>query len=145
MINDPSESEETKKNKQKALELISNRTISKDLLSQVNKYIILFIIQFWKQISGSNKEKENYPDYYKNILNDYLDTIPSKHKEIIEKDLSRTFPDDEYFKNIDNINKLRNILIAYSRRNDSVGYCQGFNFIVGRILEIIDNEVIYNI
>ena len=38
------------------------------------------------------------------------------------------------------LNKLRNILVCYSIRNSSIGYCQGMNFIVGRLLRIIDNE-----
>jgi len=38
------------------------------------------------------------------------------------------------------IKKLRNILLAFSRRNVSIGYVQGFNFIVGRILKIVANE-----
>ena len=46
-----------------------------------------------------------------------------------------------FFKDEKIINKLKNILLAYSRRNISVGYSQGFNFIVGKILKIIDNEV----
>jgi hypothetical protein len=37
--------------------------------------------------------------------------------------------------------KMRNILVCYSIRNNSIGYCQGFNFIVLRILEIMQNEV----
>jgi hypothetical protein len=37
--------------------------------------------------------------------------------------------------------KLKNILICYSIRNNSIGYCQGFNFIVLRIIEIMQNEV----
>lgn len=41
----------------------------------------------------------------------------------------------------ENLKKLENVLLAYSRRNDSVGYCQGFNFIVGRILLDFPNEV----
>ena len=36
---------------------------------------------------------------------------------------------------------MKNILISYSRRNLTIGYCQGFNFIVGRILKIVENEV----
>ena len=36
---------------------------------------------------------------------------------------------------------MHNILLAYSRRNANVGYCQGFCFIVGRLLEIISDEV----
>jgi len=37
---------------------------------------------------------------------------------------------------------MKNILLAYSRRNISIGYCQGFNFIVGRLLKIFEKEVI---
>ena len=36
--------------------------------------------------------------------------------------------------------KLKNILICYSIRNTSIGYCQGMNFIVCRLLLIMDNE-----
>jgi hypothetical protein len=35
---------------------------------------------------------------------------------------------------------LKNVLLAYSRRNISIGYCQGFNFIVGRLLKVFNNE-----
>ena len=38
------------------------------------------------------------------------------------------------------LTKLKNILICYSIRNTSIGYCQGMNFIVGRLLLIMDNE-----
>ena len=38
------------------------------------------------------------------------------------------------------LEKLKNILMCYSIRNTSVGYCQGMNFIVGRLLLIMDNE-----
>ena len=38
------------------------------------------------------------------------------------------------------LTKLKNILICYSIRNSSIGYCQGMNFIVGRLLLIMDNE-----
>ena len=38
------------------------------------------------------------------------------------------------------LDKLKNILMCYSIRNTTVGYCQGMNFIVGRLLLIIDNE-----
>ena len=38
------------------------------------------------------------------------------------------------------LTKLKNILMCYAIRNTSIGYCQGMNFIVGRILLIMDNE-----
>lgn len=67
--------------------------------------------------------------------------IPSPIEEIIKLDLNRTFPSDPFFKQEKNILKLKNVLVTYSRRNITLGYCQGFNFIVGRIMKIIDNEV----
>ena len=83
----------------------------------------------------------NFPNYYHNILNNYPDYIPSIFEQAIEKDLNRTFPEEEFFQKKENIDKLRNILLAFSRRNSSIGYNQGFNFIVGRILEVMEDEV----
>ena len=97
---------------------------------------------FWFIASGAKREMLNFPDYYKNILNNYPDYVPSLFEQTIEKDLTRTFPDEDFFKQKENLNKLRNILIAFSRRNASIGYNQGFNLIAGRILEIVKDEVI---
>ena len=38
------------------------------------------------------------------------------------------------------LEKLKNVLICYSIRNTSVGYCQGMNFIGGRLLLIMGSE-----
>jgi hypothetical protein len=56
------------------------------------------------------------------------------------KDIPRTRA-ETLKNNKDYEQKLKNILICYSIRNNSIGYCQGFNFIVCRILEIMQNEV----
>ena len=101
------------------------------------------------------------PNYYNNLLNNYPENIPSPFEAQINLDLGRTYPNDSFFtekenikklKNIliavsrrettINIQKLKNILIAISRRETTIGYCQGFNFIVGKILKICGNEVI---
>jgi hypothetical protein len=54
-------------------------------------------------------------------------------------DIYRTFPEDENFRK-EKIDSLKNILIAYSRRNCSLGYCQGFNYIVGKLLKVVKDE-----
>jgi len=69
--------------------------------------------------------------------------IVSPFEEIIKLDLHRTFPTDDFFIEERNLAKLKNILLAYSRRNITLGYCQGFNFIVGRIMKVVENEVIF--
>ena len=92
-------------------------------------------------MSGANKEKENNYDYYNSLLNQVPEDIPSTYDKIISVDLPRTFPSEVFFKKQANLEKLHRILLAYSRRNSLVGYCQGFNFIAGRILQIMGDEV----
>jgi hypothetical protein len=95
----------------------------------------------WMISSGAKKLMKLFPNYYNEILNEYPDYIPSIFEKNIENDLNRTFPEEEFFQNPENINKIRNILKAFTRRNSSIGYTQGFNFIVGRLLQILENEV----
>jgi len=80
------------------------------------------------------------PNYYNNLLNNYPENIPSPFEAQINLDLGRTYPNDSFFTEKENIKKLKNILV--SRRETTIGYCQGFNFIVGKILKICGNEVI---
>lgn len=58
----------------------------------------------------------------------------------ILKDISRTFPDQPYFKNDEfgewGQEQLKNILEAYSVYRPDVGYCQSMNFLAGFILMI---------
>ncbi|MCQ2818793.1 MAG: TBC domain-containing protein [archaeon] len=82
-----------------------------------------------------------HPDYYKSLTEEYPDYIPSPYEKPISMDLERTFPEEEYFKKPENLQKLNRILLAYTKRNISLGYAQGFNFIVGRLLQVLDNEV----
>ena len=80
------------------------------------------------------------PTYYNDLLN-LSKEVPSLYANDIEKDLDRTnqvlLSENKVYKEM-----LRNILICYSIRNSSIGYCQGFNFIALRIIEIAQNEVI---
>ena len=63
-----------------------------------------------------------------------------EHSNQIEKDLKRShFKEDKEF-----IEKVRNVLTNYSIRNYSIGYCQGFNFIVEKIMQVMENnEVLF--
>ena len=65
----------------------------------------------------------------------------NKYKEEINKDVSRTFPEEKIFeKNSENGKKLYNILITYSTINNKIGYSQGINFIAGIIYKKVKNE-----
>lgn len=91
--------------------------------------------------SGALREKKNNPNVYKNLTQFYPDFIPSPFASHIETDVLRTYTDTDYFKIPENISKLRNVLLGFSRRNVSIGYVQGFNFIVGRLLMFFESEV----
>ena len=96
--------------------------------------------EFWFISSGAKKEMLEHPNYYNFLLSNYPKEIELPNEHQIELDLKRTFPEDSFFHQKDTINKLRNILLTYSKRNLSIGYVQGFNFIVGRMLKYISNE-----
>lgn len=90
--------------------------------------------------SGAKKEMKQNSGYYSKLLN-FLKFNKSINEYQINMDLKRTFPDSEFYKKEENLQKLKNILSCYSIRNASIGYCQGFNFIAGRLLEILEDEV----
>lgn len=82
------------------------------------------------------------PDYYADLV-DYSQTLyqtyPSQNRHQIRLDLPRTFADEVYFSQNSGIgreisNTIERICLAYSVRNSVIGYCQGFNFLVGRLL-----------
>ena len=96
--------------------------------------------QIWLISSGAKRQMENNKNYYKNLFIDYYKFIPSAFENQINKDIIRTFTDPNKNENKELIQKLKNILIAYTRRNITVGYCQGFNFIIGKLLDFFNEN-----
>ena len=98
-----------------------------------------FRAKLWLLCSGAKKELEQNKDYYKNLL-ELSKKIPCFYENQILKDIPRT-KSKTLAKNPSFEEKMRNILVCYSIRNNSIGYCQGFNFIIVRLLEVLQNEV----
>ena len=73
-------------------------------------------------------------DYYRKLRDIGLD-YPSPSINQIEVDLGRTFSELGMDQSESMISMLRNVLTAYTKRNPLTSYCQGMNFIVGRILK----------
>jgi hypothetical protein len=87
-----------------------------------------------KSIFYQNNNSIN--DIYLTYLN-----ISNKYDEEIKKDLSRTLPNNNTFKKeSNNYKKLFNVLKAYSNFNKKIGYAQGMNFIVAKLLIFYKNE-----
>ena len=96
--------------------------------------------EYWYIVSGAKKLKLENPNYYITILHEYPENpLSEKNENQIYLDIYRTFPEDENFRK-EKIESLKNVLTAYSRRNCSLGYCQGFNYIVGKLLKVIKDE-----
>ncbi|KAI9020948.1 rab-GTPase-TBC domain-containing protein [Phycomyces nitens] len=79
----------------------------------------------------------------------YLETVygqlcseKSPQERIIKRDLARTFPRIEMFKQEDGPGQIsmRRILEAYSLYDADVGYCQGLAFLVGPLLMNMEEE-----
>ena len=91
-------------------------------------------LNIWENILNIRELKKKYN--YKEILD-----LPNEEKvsSEIEVDIQRT-----YFKNLPNQyeeqKKISNILNSISKLNEQIKYCQGMNYIVSFLLEIVNNE-----
>ena len=95
---------------------------------------------FWFIASGAKRELLNNPGYYSSIIKNFPHGTQSPAEDILKLDVNRTFPTLDFFKKPENRDKLTRILIAFSRRNATIGYSQGLNIIAGRLLMIEEDE-----
>ena len=160
----------TSKRDQSWVKFLQKVPINKILKNRKDKQLKKLVYQgipvafrgpIWSALSGATKMKENskktYDMYYKDAtadedVNDDDDddnannnkkTI-EKHEQSkmdIEKDIFRTFPDHSMFDmNGEGPNQLRRILLAYSRSNSKIGYCQGLNYLTATFLLFMSEE-----
>ena len=87
----------------------------------------------WAECSGASALR--IPGYYEDIVNNGDDdpTIANQ----IQMDITRTLTDNIFFRTGPGVQKLNEVLLAYSRRNPEVGYCQGMNLITACLLLIL--------
>uniref|UniRef100_A0A8C8E0N5 TBC1 domain family, member 2B n=1 Tax=Oryzias sinensis TaxID=183150 RepID=A0A8C8E0N5_9TELE len=81
------------------------------------------------------------PDYYETLLNVAREK-PNPASKQIELDLLRTLPNNKHYASPSaaGIQKLRNVLVAFSWRNPDIGYCQGLNRLAAITLLYLDQE-----
>ena len=115
------------KNNDKTIKNIWNEIKNNSILNKNNK----------NNIFNSNKKNNKINDIYLNYLN-----YSNKYDEDIIKDLSRTLPNNILFKkDSNNYKKLFNVLRAYSNYNKTIGYAQGMNFIVAKLIIFCNTEL----
>ncbi|KAF8149027.1 rab-GTPase-TBC domain-containing protein [Crassisporium funariophilum] len=120
------------------LGLSSNRDERKEFDRLVRSGIpLVYRSKVWLECSGALEMKE--PGLFQDLLAE-IDGPGSVVNEI-EKDVGRTMPLNIFFGGDGaGVDKLRRVLIAYSRRNPAVGYCQGMNLITSTLLLVHADE-----
>lgn len=106
----------------------------------------------WFHYAGGKSLIKKHPHLYENLLARSGTSELSDHdKDIIERDLHRTFPDNLRFKpeksrasndpiELPLLSSLRNVLRAFSLHAPKIGYCQSLNFICGLLLLFLPEE-----
>lgn len=100
--------------------------------------------KMWKLFVNQHIKKlkdEVGPDYFETLLRNALEKQNPASKQI-ELDLMRTLPNNKHYTSStsEGIQKLRNVLLAYSWRNPDIGYCQGLNRLAAIALLYLDQE-----
>ncbi|KAL9134577.1 MAG: hypothetical protein Q9175_004237 [Cornicularia normoerica] len=89
--------------------------------------------KIWAECSGATALR--VPGYYDDLVASETDDpiIVSQ----IQMDIHRTLTDNVFFRKGPGVTKLNEVLLAYSRRNPQVGYCQGMNLITASLLLVM--------
>jgi len=87
----------------------------------------------WAECSGASALR--IPSYYEDLITNGKDDPIILAQ--IQMDINRTLTDNVYFRKGPGVAKLNEVLLAYSRRNPEVGYCQGMNLITASLLLIM--------
>ena len=95
---------------------------------------VAYRAKIWAECSGATTLR--IPGYYEDLVHREGDDDPSIVGQI-QMDINRTLTDNIFFRKGPGVAKLNEVLLAYSRRNAEVGYCQGMNLITACLLLIM--------
>ncbi|OJJ45006.1 hypothetical protein ASPZODRAFT_134439 [Penicilliopsis zonata CBS 506.65] len=91
--------------------------------------------KIWSECSGASAMR--IPGYYEELVRGETGAEPDGSvRAQIDMDIYRTLTDNVFFRKGPGVAKLQEVLLAYSRRNPEVGYCQGMNLIAASLLLI---------
>ncbi|RHY33617.1 hypothetical protein DYB32_001501 [Aphanomyces invadans] len=94
--------------------------------------------KLWMLLSGANTEMGLQKGHYTSLVNH--SSVNAESVRQIEADLTRTVSPEDPEWTPDRIEKLRRVLVAYAVHNPKLGYCQGLNYVVARLLQCLDND-----
>lgn len=94
---------------------------------------VAYRAKIWAECSGASALR--IPGYYDDLISSGTDDPIILAQ--IRMDINRTLTDNVFFRKGPGVTKLDEVLLAYSRRNPEVGYCQGMNLIAASLLLIM--------
>ena len=95
---------------------------------------VAYRAKIWAECSGASALR--VPGYYDDLVANSSNDDPIIVSQI-QMDIHRTLTDNVFFRKGPGVTKLNEVLLAYSRRNPEVGYCQGMNLITASLLLIM--------
>lgn len=96
---------------------------------------VAYRAKIWAECSGASALK--IPGYYDDLVARREEDDDPAIVAQIQMDINRTLTDNIFFRKGPGVSKLSEVLLAYSRRNAEVGYCQGMNLITACLLLIM--------
>ncbi|KAL2070079.1 hypothetical protein VTL71DRAFT_14759 [Oculimacula yallundae] len=96
---------------------------------------VAYRAKIWAECSGAAALR--VPGYYEDLVAQNDNNDDPAIVAQIQMDINRTLTDNIFFRKGPGVTKLNEVLLAYSRRNREVGYCQGMNLITACLLLIM--------
>ncbi|RDA90103.1 hypothetical protein CP533_2559 [Ophiocordyceps camponoti-saundersi (nom. inval.)] len=93
---------------------------------------VAYRAKIWSECSGANGLR--VPGHYEDLVSRDGDGDDPAVVGQIQMDIRRTLTDNIFYRKGPGVQKLDEVLLAYSRRNREVGYCQGMNLIAANLL-----------
>lgn len=108
----------------------------------------------WFFYAGGDRFLQKHPGLFSTLVSRSHSELSNNDKDMIERDLHRTFPDNIHFKpeptvcsfakypSIETplLSSLRRVLQAFALYCPRIGYCQSLNFIAGLLLVFLPEE-----
>ena len=94
---------------------------------------VAYRAKIWAECTGASALR--VPGYYDDLVKNGIDDPEIVAQ--IQMDINRTMTDNIFFRAGPGVAKLNEVLLAYSRRNPEVGYCQGMNLVTASLLLIM--------
>ncbi len=98
--------------------------------------------EVWQRITGASMQQEEIIEAYRVLI-----TKESPDEKVILRDIHRTFPAHEFFKEAGGVGQesLYRISKAYSVYDSEIGYCQGQSFLIAALLLQMPEEQAFGV